>query len=61
MKTKAYFKNTVKSFLIIFNSKHFALIAKFSVLVPVAPVLLHLTKEVTKEVSSISNDVPYSV
>ena len=44
MKTKAYFKNTVKSFLIIFNSKHFALIAKFSVLVPVAPVLLRFKK-----------------
>ena len=53
-------KNTAKNSWLIFNSKLFALVAKFSVLIRAALILLDL-KKVVKDVFSISNNDPYSV
>ena len=56
-----YCKNTVKSFWRLFDSKLLALIAKFSVLVDAAIVLLDSFKKLNKEIFSISNENPYSL
>ena len=48
-KQKVYCKNTGNNFLLIFNSKHFVLIAKFSVFVHAAIVLLNLKKNDLKK------------
>ena len=60
LKQKLYCKNIAKSFWLIFKSKVFALIAKFSVLIHAALLLLDLEKKVSKEVFITSNDVLYS-
>ena len=44
-KQKVYCKNTAKSFWLIFNSKLFAVVAKFSVLIPAGLVLLDFLKK----------------
>ena len=43
-KQKVYCKNTANSFWLIFNSKRFALVSKFSVLIPEALLLLDFKK-----------------
>ena len=60
LKQKLYCKNIAKSFWLIFKSKVFALIARFSVLIHAALLLLDLEKKVSKEVFITSNDVLYS-
>ena len=44
-KQKVYCKSSAKSFWLIFNSKHFALVAKFSVLIPATLVLVDFQKK----------------
>ena len=56
-----YCKNTAKRFWLLFNSKLFALVAIFSVLIHAALVLPDFFKKVAKQVFSISSDDPYSV